>query len=408
MAAAAAVGVLGIANGAAGQCQYEVTTIWGPGCPSGPTPIVATGINELGDVVGFYYHCGGSGDTEAFRWSEHTGIVTLPRPAGVSSALASDLNDAGVIVGTYTRTGVGFRAFVYQGGVFTELPPDPPGLWSGASAVNNSGQVVGHRSTGEGDPVFPHEAFIWSEADGFLDLGVMNGPASSASDVNGDSAVVGWTGNGGSVSEAYLWENGSPILLGSVPGGFTSRPYALSANGILVGDGRIPMEGSPVGAPRAFRWQEGQFTMLGTLPGHAWSRAHDVSPDGLQVVGNSWNVDGDPSNSHAFIWQSGVITDLNELIPSDLNITVTGASAINASGVIVGVAHDAFGNLLFVVLEPVEPIVGDVDSDCEVDVADLIILLDSFGDVGVLPADLNDDGVVDVLDLILLLLNISL
>ena len=35
-------------------------------------------------------------DTEAFQWATRTGLVTLPRPGGVASAAASDINDAGV------------------------------------------------------------------------------------------------------------------------------------------------------------------------------------------------------------------------------------------------------------------------------------------------------------------------
>ena len=391
---------------AQGQCQYEISAvIYAPPCPwpfNDPPPTIGLGINELGRVAGYYYHCGGGTGFEAFRWSAGHGMVTLPRPAGVTSAGAWDINDAGVIVGTYTRTDVQFRAFVYESGVFTELAPEPPGLWSQCHAINNAGQAVGYRSIGDG--INPYNAFIWSAADGFTDLGVMTGPYSSGSDVNEAGQVVGWTGTGGIVSDAFLWENGTLTLLGPVPGGFTSTPWGISEGGVVVGSGRIPMDGAPVGATKAFRWQSGEFTMLGTLPDHTRSRAHDVTPDGVTIVGESWHVDGDPNIRHAFIWQDGILTDLNELIPSDSNITVTAASTINASGVIVGVAHDAVNNVLTVVLEPVEALIGDIDADCEVGVADLMILLDHFGQTGS-PADLNNDGVVNVLDLIILLLN---
>jgi probable HAF family extracellular repeat protein len=54
------------------------------------------------------------------------------------------------------------------------------------------------------------------------------------------------------------------------------------------------------------------------------------------VVGGEWN-----SNfywSHAFIWQSGVMTDLNTLFPASSNLFATFAAKINSRGQIGGMA----------------------------------------------------------------------
>ena len=131
-----------------------------------------------------------------------------------------------------------------------------------------------------------------------------------------------------------------------------------------------------------------------------------MSPDGWQIVGNSSNVDGNPNISHGFIWQNGAMADLNELIRPDVDIVVTGASAINTSGWITGVASLSFG-VVGVLLKPIGIPIGDIDRDCGVGVEDLVILLDAFGQSGQSPADLNDDGAVNVLDLIILLLNFA-
>src|SRR4029077_17554804 len=42
--------------------------------------------------------------------------------------------------------------------------------------------------------------------------------------------------------------------------------------------------------------------------------------------------------SHGFIWQDGVITDLNTLLPGDLNLYVTMANKIKSRGQISGMA----------------------------------------------------------------------
>ena len=54
-----------------------------------------------------------------------------------------------------------------------------------------------------------------------------------------------------------------------------------------------------------------------------------------QIVGQSINADG---NSRAFLWQNGVMTDLNTLIPADSNLTLIYANDINDSEEIVGQA----------------------------------------------------------------------
>jgi hypothetical protein len=42
-----------------GQCNYSVLEVVGPGCPpfGTPTPLIATGLNGMGEVVGHYRDC---------------------------------------------------------------------------------------------------------------------------------------------------------------------------------------------------------------------------------------------------------------------------------------------------------------------------------------------------------------
>ena len=73
---------------------------------------------------------------------------------------------------------------------------------------------------------------------------------------------------------------------------------------------------------------------LGTLGG-ASSTVVAINDAG-QVAGNSQTAAG---NSHAFLWQAGVMTDLGTL-----GGTTSGATAINASGRVVGGSITASGN----------------------------------------------------------------
>jgi probable HAF family extracellular repeat protein len=55
-----------------------------------------------------------------------------------------------------------------------------------------------------------------------------------------------------------------------------------------------------------------------------------------QVVGSTW--DSNFNWSHAFIWQDGVMTDLNTLFPASSNLFATMANKINERGQISGMA----------------------------------------------------------------------
>jgi probable HAF family extracellular repeat protein len=77
------------------------------------------------------------------------------------------------------------------------------------------------------------------------------------------------------------------------------------------------------------------MTDLGTLPGDVSSLGEGINSKG-QVVGTSIDIDG---NERAIIWENGVMTDLNTLIPADSPLFLIEASGTNNSrGQIAGFA----------------------------------------------------------------------
>ena len=281
---AGGVCILLAATGANGQCQYDVTVIQAPDVCGilGPVLTFGAGLNENGAVVG-RWKCPASEHDEAFVWTPDSGLTTLARPAGVSSASATDISDDGVIVGTYIVTNVGFHGFVYKDGKFTELPPLPGGAWSGASAISNAGRVAGFRSIGEG--VNPFNAFIWSAQRGFIDLGVMNGPNSTAMDVNERGQVVGWTGSSVAHVLSFLWDKGRLTLIPPVGSGDTIIPRAINDGGAFVGTPLVQDKSGKMSG-RAYIWKDGEVTILGPLPEFDTSGAWDLN-DIAQVVGSN-------------------------------------------------------------------------------------------------------------------------
>lgn len=90
----------------------------------------------------------------------------------------------------------------------------------------------------------------------------------------------------------------------------------------------------------AFLWtKEGGIQDLGALPGDVRSEALGINEKG-QVVGLSIDAD---HNTRAFLWQDGVMTDLNTLLPAGSPVLLY-ANDINNRGQITGEAFDPATN----------------------------------------------------------------
>ena len=89
---------------------------------------------------------------------------------------------------------------------------------------------------------------------------------------------------------------------------------AINQRGDVVGFSNPDEPGDAEGEfiSRAFLWTSGSAaaTDLGTLSGDLFSEAFAINASG-QVVGVSF---GGANGSRAFIWQNGVMTNLNDLV----------------------------------------------------------------------------------------------
>ena len=105
------------------------------------------------------------------------------------------------------------------------------------------------------------------------------------------------------------------------------------------------------------------------------------------------------------------MTDLNELIPADSGVTLTGARAINSNGQIACQAEDQTGSNVAVLLTPIPATIGDVNCNKAVDVDDLLEVINAWGKcegsqfLTPCPADLTDNHIVDVDDLLMVINN---
>jgi probable HAF family extracellular repeat protein len=215
-----------------------------------------------------------------------------------------------------------------------------------AFAVNNLGQIVGvaenstHDLTCIRPQVLDSEAVIWGPKAGDVQqLRPLDGDdVGAAVAINDKGQIVGCSGTCGSVSPAQcvhatLWQNGSVKDLGSFGGLMNNLAEAINNRGQIAGLSDLTGD---VNA-HAFLWTEEKGLQdLGTLPGDVFSLSSGMNSKG-QIVGQSCDANG---NCSAFLWESGVMTDLNKLIPSGSSLSLIYGADINDSGEIVGMAFD--------------------------------------------------------------------
>lgn len=160
------------------------------------------------------------------------------------------------------------------------------------------------------------------------DLGDLGGIGSSAVAINNSGQVVGVAPLASGQSVAFLYSNGVMQSLGT-GGGTSSQAAAINNSGQIVGS--IVANNFL----QAFVYAGGSMKMLGSLGGN-YSQAYGINDAGL-IVGSSSTV-GD-ANNYAFVYNNGVMTDLNTLVNSP-TVRLGTAGAINAQGQILAEGSD--------------------------------------------------------------------
>jgi probable HAF family extracellular repeat protein len=248
-------------------------------------------------------------------------------------------------------TGTGYRClgFRWQNGVMTPLPT-LGGTNGFAAGSNNAGQIVGWAENSTHDPtcvapqVLQFRPVVWGpNPQRIRELPLLPDDTSGAATaINDRGQIVGITGicdqaiGRFSAIHAVLWENGHVTDIGNLGGVAWHTPNAINRKGDVVGFSNFSADDGGEYHPHAFLWtKDDGIRDLGTLPAPLddTSEAWGIDDSG-QVAGRSCDVDG---NCHAFLWQNGVMTDLNRAASED---TLIAAYDIDNFGRITGQAFD--------------------------------------------------------------------
>ena len=307
-------------------------------------------------------------------------------PTGYNAAKA--LNDSGQVVGHAFLDNIGDRGFLYSGGLMHDLGAYPVSGYTQTYplAINNSGKIVGYAAkplgssiqgfSSTGGPLAPLSTFILA-AMGINDAGqilalyydyfmvagsgniwprvrLVSGAGNLLLGENPDwpIASINRAGlmSGSQVNQAtgaqsgavfYGTASNSPILdVGVEPGQTNTRLLMANNLGQAVGHSD----------QHAVFYSNNLLVSIGALGGTS-SSALGINDSGL-VVG--WA--DTPTDRHAFLYQHGVMQDLNSLVSPDSGWVLAEARAINSKGQIIanGTHHGLYRPAL---LTPIPPVV---------------------------------------------------
>lgn len=296
--------------------RYAVTVLGSPDS-------AAYGINRGGDVVGSVDTASG---LHAFVYTG--GVMNDIGTLGGNFAIAQAINDSGAVVGSAYDSAGQEHGFLYSGGAMHDIGT-LGGTLSRAYAINNAGQIVGGSTTVDNR----ERAFLYV-AGSMQNLGALGPGARLASQARSidDSGTVGGTAAytdvypEDQISHAFLYSAGHMVDIGSLDGPY-GNVLAINDHGQAVG--QTGFDG-PLG-DLPFLYSGGVMSRLGTLAGDIHATARDINNLG-QIVGNS----GTDLDDRAFLYENGVMLDLNALIDPASGWRLTSANGINDGQQIAG------------------------------------------------------------------------
>ncbi|HEX8077653.1 MAG TPA: hypothetical protein VF511_07550 [Chthoniobacterales bacterium] len=348
--------------------RYEVSDL-----PSlGGTNSRGNSINSRSWIAGYSTQAGNQ-TRHAALW--HDGVVTdLGTLGGPNSTVAWNVkNNRGLLVGiaqtaTPEPLGEAWSSAAFYGGPFAvgyitlgfawengqmRGLPTLGGNNGFATGANNRGLAVGWAENACRDAtcVPPQQLqfrpVVWDtqHGDRISELPLFPGDTSGAATaINNSGDVVGISGicdqavGRHTAKHALLWDNGRVVDLGNLGAQWWNTPTAINERGDVVGFAGDPAfpEGDYL---HAFIWTKRDgIRPLGALPGHVHSEAYGIN-EKRQVVGVS--CDPDFADCRAFIWEDGVMRDLNDLKQPGYPARLEQAKDINDQGEITGRAINA-------------------------------------------------------------------
>ena len=162
------------------------------GTPAKPPVDQLLGVNDLDVAVGFFTN--GSGVNRGYTYNINTrkfSRVQVPRTSGLGPSLtAAGINNFGDVAGFYNKTSSQVDAFLkLHSGRFITIA-FPGASMTQAFGVNDAGEVVGTYTTGSGNSAVTH-GFTWL-AGKFASVDIGGASSTTINGVNDEGDLVGF------------------------------------------------------------------------------------------------------------------------------------------------------------------------------------------------------------------------
>ena len=323
-------------------------------------------LNDTGQYVG---------NTQQFPLPDDAVVVDgaaakpLEPQRQILTSAAYALNNRGQAAGT-REVGAdidggftGQKACIYSNGVTQTIDAGSAG-YSYAYALNDAGQVAGTTDVpgSNTDGIYRTSAFFWQNGN-LTSLGTLGGPNSYGADISQSGQVVGSSYISDNVIHAFLWQNGKMTDLsgGAANANINSEARAINSRGQVVGmvDGHAAL------------WQNGTVVNLGRLPGDSRCVATSIndagdilgesSYEGSGPIVGSGPVSNAANRSRAsrtvvlpttpVVLRNGSAINLNDLLPANSGWRIDRAFKINNRRQIL--ARGTYqGNVAYILLTP--------------------------------------------------------
>lgn len=227
----------GIIVGIVENGTTKTAAIWRPGVngytmqelgmtPDGKWPYVDGGVNDFGEVVGWFT------GPNLYWWSRSTGWVKMQTPNGATAcAVFRAINNSGEIAGRCTVNGVGNGYYWFNHASLPQLLPRPAG--SGALVphdINDTGLIVGYITSGKAvawDPGVTYTVRVLPDA----------GYGATAMSVASDGTIAGSLNRSSNGPLPVFWRPaGSYQILGTTKPNASAEAsdVANGASGLIV------------------------------------------------------------------------------------------------------------------------------------------------------------------------------
>jgi hypothetical protein len=189
------------------------------------------GVNDSDEAVGFYTDAKGNNHGYEYSTKSHIFRTVSVSGEGATSVTAAGIDNRGDVVGFFTGTGGEQDAFLRTSGGKQTVLAYPGASMTQAFGVNDHGEVVGTYTTGSGNSALTY-GFTWTAAGSFKTVSDPNGVGTTTvNGVNDEGDLVGFYTDAAGNTDGMLATPSStpPSTTSSSPASPSSMPSASAS-----------------------------------------------------------------------------------------------------------------------------------------------------------------------------------